>query len=308
MVYVPGLPGMYRGPMSLDDSRSLQRECFDPSPAVPMFERCGHRAPATFDRSPMMYREYPPSPALARHVECYWSLSVGGGPPAGTPRRVLPDGAIDFIFHRSAAAADVVGTMRQAVVVTLAEGTELVAVRFRPGGAYHFLEAPAGELTDRTVPLADALVGALHGDAERITEQIVTAPDIPCAVRRLDDALLQRLRPSDEATALAAAASALMTARGGRQPIAALADELGVGRRRLERAFHDRIGIPPKVFARVVRLQRFAAHLWSGTARDMHDAAFTAGYFDQAHLIHEFRELAGITPGGYVREIMGISG
>jgi AraC-like DNA-binding protein len=45
---------------------------------------------------------------------------------------------------------------------------------------------------------------------------------------------------------------------------------------------------------RVLRLQAFVAGRRNGAG-----AALDAGYFDQAHLIREFRELAGMTPGQY---------
>ena len=69
-----------------------------------------------------------------------------------------------------------------------------------------------------------------------------------------------------------------------------LAEALGVTERSLERAFRDIVGIGPKRLARITRFQR--------ALRSEDDLA----YYDQSHRIHEFRELAGITPTEFWRE------
>ncbi len=52
-------------------------------------------------------------------------------------------------------------------------------------------------------------------------------------------------------------------------------------------------------FAQVRRLQRLIAGIPVGGEVDWARAAFECGYFDQAHLINEFRALTGLTPGAY---------
>jgi AraC-like DNA-binding protein len=69
--------------------------------------------------------------------------------------------------------------------------------------------------------------------------------------------------------------------------------------RHLRRAFAEHIGIGPKDFARTVRLQR-AVRL-SRTSQDWSRIAAEAGYYDQAHLIADFHELVGVTPGAFAK-------
>jgi AraC-like DNA-binding protein len=77
-----------------------------------------------------------------------------------------------------------------------------------------------------------------------------------------------------------------------------LAKSLGVSRQSLGAAFRQRVGLPAKVFARVCRFRQ--AHEQIRSARqgecDWAGLALAAGYYDQSHLIHEFRELSGSTP------------
>jgi AraC-like DNA-binding protein len=76
-----------------------------------------------------------------------------------------------------------------------------------------------------------------------------------------------------------------------------------VGERRLQRAFDRSVGLSPKVLGRVLRLRQAVRRLESaGRPLSWAGVAAAAGYADQAHLIREFRALAGVTPAAYVRE------
>jgi AraC-like DNA-binding protein len=103
--------------------------------------------------------------------------------------------------------------------------------------------------------------------------------------------------------------------RDARVRVSDVAATLGIGERKLERAFNRAVGVPPKVFhrmrrcceaARLIRRARVepspatrehnvALRNWSAIASD-------AGYADQAHFIREFRALTGVTPAAYAIE------
>src|SRR5688572_29349677 len=92
------------------------------------------------------FQEFRPSPALRPFVDRLWTRS--GAPPQGTAIRILPDGCIDLIVNLTTGGAVVVGTMTRAVAYVPEGPVQLVAVRFRPGGASPFLSVAADELTD----------------------------------------------------------------------------------------------------------------------------------------------------------------
>lgn len=78
-----------------------------------------------------------------------------------------------------------------------------------------------------------------------------------------------------------------------------MAERLGVTARHLRRAFTESVGIGPKEFARTVRLQR--AVRTAATSNDWARIAADAGYYDQAHLIADFREFLGLTPSAFLK-------
>jgi AraC-like DNA-binding protein len=193
------------------------------------------------------YREHAPGAALGAHVACFWELAS-----SGEPNRVLPDGAMDVLFARGAGAARVVGTMTRAIVVDMGGPTWIVGVRFRPGAAIDLLGVSARELRDESACVQD--VWGARG--RLLNARLADAVDPGSAIRVIEQELESRIRGARMPDPRVARAVATLRSAGGELPIAAVAATAGVGERQLERLFHDCIGYGPKMFARVVRLQR----------------------------------------------------
>lgn len=256
----------------------------------------------------MGYAELLPSPhdrMLRPLVACTWAMS---GP--GPAHRVLPDGCIDVLVlgHGGPEAARVVGTMKHAFVVPPRTGA-VFGIRFRPGEAARLLPAASRELTDGEAPLA-----ALWGDEGRALEAALvellddavargfTAEQILSRARTVVEATLRSRLASHAATVdVRVRAAASMLASSEAISVGEVAKRVELSERQLTRRFTDRIGVAPKTFARVMRLQRAATLLAEGSSPS--DAASLAGYADQAHFTRDSSDLAGITPGGLAREL-----
>jgi AraC-like DNA-binding protein len=245
------------------------------------------------------YREYPPCPALAPYLACLWTCVVR---PAGAPlsHRVLPDNGIDILWQDSAPFGSVAGMMSSAIAVPFSRPVRTIAVRFKPGAAAHFFRLPLHELADQH-PALDALWEA--GEARRFADALWSTPLADTrALAVLQQLLLQRLRHAGAVQpGLAdAAVRAIESARGALR-IETLAESLGVSRQHLASQFRARVGLPAKQFARVCRFQHASAAIRAAGQADLATLALAAGYYDQPHMTHEFRELAGSTPQSFAR-------
>ena len=238
------------------------------------------------------YAEHPPSAALRRHVACFWTLSGQAG-----AHRVLPDGCMDLLFDLGAPRDQgrVIGTMTHAIVADAPAANGLLGVRFRPGAAMA-VGCLAREVRDGSFGLDDVWGPIAREIEARVAEAESTAE----AVRVLERELLARLAKVPPPDARVAYVVASIEACGGLARVSALADEANVGERHLVRLFDDHVGVGPKTFARVVRVQRVVAAIatefrarrppsWAAIACDV-------GYADQAHMIRDVRSLAGVTP------------
>jgi AraC-like DNA-binding protein len=175
-------------------------------------------------------------------------------------------------------------------------GTRGVLVSFTPFGAYPLLGSAMSELADRHVGLGDLLPPAGLASLE---ERLAEAPSSAAAAAIVESFFLSRLDGSRRVVhpVVLEAAGRIVAERGGER-IEALARDLAVSRRQMERLFQLQIGVGPKRFASLVRLHWVLEEL--PRRRSWADLAFTAGYSDQAHFVRSFTEAVGVPPGRFV--------
>ena len=166
-----------------------------------------------------------------------------------------------------------------------------VQVNFTPLGARRFFGLPMSELRDRMVGLDDAL--GFEGVALR--EQLGEARDWDTRFDIAQGFVAGRLAEANTLSPEIAWAYRTVIASGGRTRVSALAGEIGWSRKHLATKFTDAIGIGPKTLSRIVRFNR-ALSLSKQQDDDWAGIAADCGYADQAHLVREFRQLAGETP------------
>ena len=226
-----------------------------------------------------------------------WSRTIEAS-TAGPVHPVLPDGCMDLLWNEGRLL--VAGPDTRAYVPGTAPA-QWAGIRFGPGTAPTYLGVPAHELRDRRVDLTDLWPAAT---VRRLTARVSTSPD---PVTALEETALERaadVPPPDPL--LRHLVAALDTGR----PVAATADELGLGARQLHRRSLTAFGYGPKTLQRVLRFHRFVRLLDAAPARadaspsappDLAALAAKAGYADQAHLTRECSALSGYTPAALAR-------
>lgn len=197
--------------------------------------------------------------------------------------RVLPDGCMDLLWHEGRLL--VAGPDTHAYLTDGETGT-WAGVRLYPGTAPALLGVPAHELRDRRVELADLWPAP---EVRRLAARVNAAAD---PASGLEDLALRQAAGADPPDPLL---RQVVTALGAGRPVAATADELGLGARQLHRRSLTAFGYGPKTLARILRLRRALALARRGVP--FADTATRAGYADQAHLARDVRELAGLPLG-----------
>jgi AraC-like DNA-binding protein len=247
------------------------------------------------------YAEYPPSPALAPVVDCYWILEGHG---TGLPEPIIPDGRLEIIFHYGVRferhhvdgtverqpASLIVGQLLAPISVGYHGTAGVAAIRLRPAAARAVLGASAAEITNRFVDLED-----VFGPTGTLRERLALAPGDADRTAMLD-AWLRRVVRAAPARDTARAARAI-AASGGTASLLGVASASGISLRQLERRFLADVGIPPKTFARLVRLQ--AALRGVSDGRPLADVAHACGYYDQPHMTRDFSRLADTSPAAW---------
>ena len=247
-------------------------------------------------------RAWSVKPSLRRHVAHILEYREVIPPGTETNERVVPDGAVRLVFNIGSAPsveplagrpAEAIGASATPVVVTLRGRVEGLSITLRPGAAAALLGIPAGEFAEKTVALEDIW----RGECAQLREQLAEADDDEARVERLQAALHQQLVNRDASLHLGAAhAARIIAVSGGRARLAEVAAAIGVGERRLQQLFYAHVGLSPRTWSRLARLHACIRQLREAAPAPWADVAVDGGFYDQSHLVNEFRALCGLTP------------
>jgi AraC-like DNA-binding protein len=238
---------------------------------------------------PLLYKEILPSAEVANTVECYWTLEAN----REYQHRVVPDGCMDIIFYWREGrlnSAQVVGTMTRPQLVSLFEGQFVSGARFHPGRLMQVLGASAAPLTDQEIPLS-VLVAPT---ALELNDRIHCAASFDNCILAIE-AVLRSQVPSVPAPALQALLE--IGGEGDRRSVSVLAETAFLSERQFRRICLRETGVSPKSLERIVRFRKAWLTLHNRPGCSVRELAREQGFSDQAHLIREFREFAGVSPG-----------
>lgn len=239
--------------------------------------------------------------SLSRFVESVRNVASVGGRARRVDR--LPDGRTSLVFRvlEEGRRGDltVLGPRTRALLKDASGFVGAVILDFKPGWSRPLLGVAASELTNEFVAL-EQLWGR---SAAELCRELLGATSVPAVLDGIADAFAQKLSPmSEPATARLARHAVRMLEREDVR-VAGMAERLGVTTRHLHRAFLENVGVGPKDFARSIRLQR-AVRL-ATTSSNWGRIALDAGYYDQSHLIADFQDLVGLTPGAFRKRANG---
>src|SRR5262245_15143915 len=185
--------------------------------------------------------------------------------------------------------------------VAYAGRVDLLCVRFHPAGARPFLGAPLDDFTGQVFAL-DAALGRL---SRRITRDLDPARPTDRRIAALERVLFDELAVARR-DRLVEAGVAILQRTQGQASVSALMAELGISGRQLDRRFRQAVGLGPKLLGRVLRFR----NAWDSAGEERTNwsaLAATCGYYDQAHLIRDFRQFAGRTPAAAMSDFSNTS-
>ena len=254
---------------------------------------------------------FDPSPALREFVRGYLYEH-----PGETSRRpILPmletrlaffPGAACRVFDHRLRAIDVLA--HAAVIgpqtrrwVDLQPSRQLSGVFavFRPGGFHRLFGHDASALADHAYPAADVIGPEITG----VLERVETEARFEEMTRVVETYLTARLAGARELHPVDRAAHALAAAHGGIRAWT-LAEHAGLGDRHFRRRFAEHTGMPPKHYAKVARFMFAVSLKTSRPSLSWTDVSQQAGYFDQMHLVKDFKALTAAPPSALLDQLV----
>lgn len=188
------------------------------------------------------------------------------------------------------------GMQRRYLVIGAEQGASMMGAHFRTGGAAPFFGFPLSELASQVVEL-DLI---WKGEILALREQLLETEAIDAKFDLLEGYLMTKAKSRLEPDKTIAAA--LNTLRSWPvMPVRELASRLGLSHKQIIARFDCRVGLTPKQTSRIFRFRNSLAAACNISSPDWSSLAADCGYYDQAHMIHEFQQFAGMTPAEYQR-------
>ncbi|MEP6952055.1 MAG: helix-turn-helix domain-containing protein [Ginsengibacter sp.] len=253
----------------------------------------------------LSYTQYKPSGTLANYIECYW---ICRGPLITTApvERLIPGGRTEMILNfghpmqfmapdelsdgKAISGAHIMGQRNRIYYARQNGDTDLLGVRFKPGGVSAFTKLPLSNLLNQIIPAEYVLGDSLKDWENRLTEKKNDADKI-----YLLDTLIMQITKGTT-TEWTSVCKAVETIRKDKPvSVNALCNENESYYKKLERAFMKYVGYTPKSYCRIVRFNR-AIRQMQINKKSLTSVCYDCDYYDQSHFIKDFRQFTGTAP------------
>ncbi len=255
--------------------------------------------------------EYMPCQNLRPFVELYWEGSFNSDASGRMSMKMIPNGYLDLIIHLNDLHCDlenddtwsqtpdymILGLFTKPYEVRFKNFVKVFAIRFKPEGLYNVFGLPASMLKNRYEDMQLILGNGFRDFCHRLKEE----KSIIAMIKRTENYLLKNLLDRNIGLSYVNRAAEIIRKTKGTR-IDDLAENLFISQRQLEREFKDKLGISPKHYLRITRLNEVLRLLNDNQMIDLTSIAYQCGYFDQAHFINDFKRITGHNPTIFIKE------
>jgi AraC-like DNA-binding protein len=256
----------------------------------------------------MLYNVFDPHPALkefVNHIIVYDVTVSASTEPLVCSFPPLPENFLYiYVFepptvgflsqNRTETMPDsvVIGQQTNRIRLTMPHHNVSVRVGFQPAGLYRLLGVPMHRyFLDKNIDTAEFF----KDEIKEVREQLQEAVSYRHMVSIVEAFLLKKSRRLKPKLPIDHVLPSILY-NGGLTKVEDIAHQSCVSFRQLERQFHQRVGVSPKFFLRLVRFAKAWMLRESNLNLSWTRIAHQCGYFDQMHFIRDFKEFAGVSP------------
>lgn len=176
--------------------------------------------------------------------------------------------------------------------------TSLLVVVFHPFGMNQLLRIPSDILVDEIIDL-DYIFGRA---GQEVTEKLLSSASNHDRIKIVETFLLHLFSGNHfSVQPIIIASLDLISKNNGLINVGELVQYTGYNKRHIERKFMEVVGISPKQYSNIIKLNVFLKSLKENANKSkLIDIGYQAGYYDQSHLIKDFKKITGITPTQYI--------
>jgi AraC-like DNA-binding protein len=245
----------------------------------------------------MVYREILPPPALSHIVRYFWIIESEELSAEPLKYRLFAEsspGLVFFYHYDYALISGITDSHREFMM----EGKlGMMGAFLYPYAMQRLFNVSSEELTNRTIEISDFL----GNEGLILKNDIVNAGGNDKRVEILSQFLFGKMKYTiDRDDGVCAGVQQIVRHKGGLS-IDTLINDIGISGRQFDRRFIKGVGIPPKVFSRLIRFHSTLQLPRQMAVKNLTELALYAGYYDQSHFIREFKTFSGLSPKDYFK-------
>lgn len=265
----------------------------------------------------MIFRNHRPGPPLDGFVDGI--IYHEGYQPGHAVDRFLPDGNVEIVIDLGDRPKHIYdnetlreiqtcrrvwasGVRTAPISIHSGKDSAMFVISFRKGMARPFFPAPMDATADSVVD-ADLL---WKNSFELLRERLLATPLLAARFRLIEEFLRGMLAAGPEPNPCVGYAVDAILRDPGRTTIGELNRRIGYSPKHFISLFREQVGLTPKAYLRIIRFQRAVAAAENSREADWARISNDCGFYDQAHLIADFKRFSGFTPGEYVKRRNGI--
>lgn len=256
----------------------------------------------------MRYQEYKPPIELASWIKLFWVFESRSNDPV--PETIVADGFPELIIHFRSPFAEIgpagqflmqtaavaCGQLTRPLVLHGSRDAGMIGIRFQPSGMAAFVSNSMQSLTDARAPAEN-----LFADIDQLIEETVESTNDAERIAACNRFLFRSIKSDRENLCVRRVLQSIVDARG-RISVESLATIAGRSRRSLELAFQREVGTSPKMYCRITRFRHILDAVSIDPSASWVQVALDSGFFDQSHLIRDFRRFAGDSPTSFLAD------
>ena len=250
----------------------------------------------------------PLSFTLSQWVQFVW---ISKGENDTTKSKILPNGAIELILNfgkkqktlcEGTLKTDkyftnywVAGLQSKPIIIQSVSDTNLIGIRFLPGGAYPFFKFPLTKLSDK---VEEAVW--MKEELSELRETIVDLTDLDKITRLIEEYLIKKFDGTSVTNESVMYVANQIFFSENEVSVNELVKKAGYSHKHFISLFKKQVGTSPKNLQRIVRLQRIIQMVKNKPEIKWTDVLYQFSFYDPAHFNHDFKELTGMTPEQYM--------
>jgi len=262
----------------------------------------------------LKFEQKKPHPALRNLIRSYWMMENTG--KAESLDLLVPDGypELFFILNESLKMQQFSGEKqwaphKEAGLIGQATAqfafqpmpfSKMLFVKLYPWTPKLLFGIPAWQLNNQALDL-----GAITSDSafRELGEKLSTAPHLTDIAALLDAFFLKKLIEINGHNSFVEFAVRQIFSSDGAISVDRLTNQVHASRRYVEKVFKDKIGISPKQYAQIIRVKKASMYLLDPRFNfNIREISNRLEYYDQSHLLKDFKAIMGQTPSAYLQK------